>query len=405
MDIILIVLCSLILILLVFILVLLKKPKSDDKDLQLQMQSLLHSMQELEYQSQESLNQKFNQFTDRMDQRITGLDQRNSQFEKATATNLVQFQDKLNQTMNQQFTSLQETVERRLLLMDQKVNQNLEDGFKKTNETFTNIVSRLSKIDEAQKKIDALSTDIISLQDILTDKKTRGAFGEIQLHQIFASIFGDRNDKVYQLQYSFDTGVRSDAVLFAPEPLGTIAIDSKFPLENYQRMVDTPPNSAENLQAKRMFVQDCKKHIDAISQKYIIPGVTSDQAIMFVPAEAVFATIHAYHPEIITYSQQKRVWIVSPTTLMSTLTTIQTILINMERDKYAAIIQQELKQLGVEFTRYKERWSALERRMDGIHEDFKKINITSDKITKRFDAISNVDLDTQQSISIDDSEN
>ncbi|QIK70886.1 DNA recombination protein RmuC [Erysipelothrix sp. HDW6C] len=341
--------------------------------------------------NREHLNTQFNTFTDRMDLRIKDLHDRNTNFEKATATSLIQFQDKLGSSMELQFDRLQATVERRLAMMDQKVTENLEEGFKKTNATFTNIVERLSKIDEAQKKIDALSVEIVSLQDVLTDKKTRGTFGEVQLSQIMAAIFGDRNDKIYQMQYTFQTGVRSDAVLFAPEPLGTIAIDSKFPLENYRRMMDKDISDIERAQAERTFVSDCKKHIDAIADKYIIPGVTSDQAIMFIPAEAIFATINAYHQDIIDYSQKRRVWLASPTTLMSTLTTIQTILVNLEREKYASVIHQELRLLSSEFDRYRERWEGLSRRMEGVNEEFRKINITTEKITKRFDAIANVE--------------
>lgn len=338
----------------------------------------------------DQLNSNFNQFTDRMDQRISDLNERNSNFEKESMRTLIHFQDKLSLSQSQQFDKLRETIETRLNKIDEKVNESLEQGFKKTNETFTNIAERLSRIDEAQKKIDSLSIEIVSLQDVLTDKKTRGTFGEVQLNQILQSIFGEKNDQIYQTQYNFGS-VRADAVLFAPEPLGTIAIDSKFPLENYRKMIDTNNSEMERNIASKQFVNDCKIHIDAIASKYIIPTITSDQALMFVPAEAVFATINAYHQEIIDYAQRKRVWIVSPTTLMSTLTTIQTILINLEREKYAAIIQEQLRSLGVEFERYSERWDKLSNRLEGVNKDIKDLHITSNKITKRFDSIASTE--------------
>ncbi len=348
---------------------------------------------------QELLNRNFNNLTDRLDTKINDLNQRNVEFERTITSSLIQFHDRTSATMGTQFDKLQESVEKRLMLMDRRMSESLEEGFKKTNQTFTNIVERLSKIDEAQKKIDALSFEIVSLQNVLTDKKTRGAFGEVQLAHILASIFGEKNDKIYQLQYTFSTGSRSDAVLFAPEPLGTLAIDSKFPLENYRRMVDVNISPEARTLATKTFVSDVKAHIDAIANKYIIPNETSNQAIMFVPAEAIFATINAYHEDIIDYSQKRRVWLASPTTLMSTLTTIQTILINLEREKYAAEIHDHLRKLSVEFDRYRNRWNNLSRHMDTLHSDFKQLDITTEKITKRFDDISNVDVQNTEAIS------
>lgn len=364
------------------------------KDLMMsQANNTINQMVAFDFESREKTSDKFNQFTDRMDLRFNDLTQRNIVFEKEVNRALILFHDKMNLQLDQQFTKLTESVEKRLLLMDEKVNQSLDQGFKKTNDTFTNIVERLSKIDEAQKKIDALSVEIVSLQDVLTDKKTRGTFGEVQLHQILASIFGDKNDRIYQMQYNLSPGVRPDAVLFAPEPLGTLVIDSKFPLENYRRMIDKFLETSQRQNAERQFVLDCKKHIDAIADKYIIPGTTSDQALMFVPAEAVFATINAYHSDILDYAQRKRVWLVSPTTLMSTLTTIQTILVNLEREKYASVIHDELKRLNVEFDRYRLRWDNLSKHIENVNQDVKDLHITSRKISSRFESISEVDRD------------
>ena len=254
------------------------------------------------------------------------------------------------------------------------------------------MLERLSKIDEAQKKIDSLSSDIVSLETILTDKKTRGIFGEVNLKQIMTSVFGENNDRIYKMQYTFNTGVIADCVLFAPEPLGVIAIDSKFPLENYRIMIDKTKNSLERKEAERKFKIDVKKHIDAIKDKYIINGVTSNQAMMFLPAEALFAELNAYHQDIIEYAYKNRVWITSPTTLMSTLTTIELVIKNIEKDKYTNIIHQELNKLSIEFSRYKERWDKLSRSIDAVSRDASEINITTDKISKRFDAINNVEV-------------
>ncbi len=310
---------------------------------------------------------------------------------------LANFNQSITKGMNEDFNNLNEKIERKLFLINEKVNERLDENFEKTNKTFTNVLDRLSKIDAAQAKIDHLSTDIVSLQSILTDKKTRGIFGEVNLHNIMASVFGE-NTAIYKLQHSYNNGTIVDCVLFAPEPLGTISIDSKFPLENYRNMVDRKNGEAVRISAEKLFKNDVKKHIDAISDKYIIPGTTTDQAIMFLPAEAIFAELNAYHGEIIEYAYKKRVWITSPTTLISTLTTIEMIIKNMERDKYASIIHKELKMLDLDFRRYKDRWSKLSRSIDTVNKDIKDINITTEKISKRFDSINSVEVDKSEEL-------
>lgn len=302
----------------------------------------------------------------------------------------------LKSSLNNDFNKLSERQDQRLILMNEKVNERLDQNFEKTNKTFSNVLERLSKIDEAQKKIDSLSSDIVSLQGILTDKKTRGIFGEVNLKHILSSVFGERNDSIYRLQYSLPNGTIADSILFAPEPLGTIAIDSKFPLENYRNMVDKNISRVEREKYEKLFKADVKKHIDAISSKYIIPGVTSDQAIMFLPAEAIFAEINAYHSDIIDYAYKRRVWITSPTTLISTLTVIQMLLKNIERDKYTSVIHEELNKLGIEFGRYKDRWDKLSRSIETVSRDVNDIHTTTEKITKRFNSISRVELDKEK---------
>lgn len=303
------------------------------------------------------------------------------------------FKSDFSRSLTEDFNNQTERLDKRLRLIDDRVNERLDENFEKTNKTFTNVLERLSKIDEAQKKIDALSTDIVSLQGVLTDKKTRGIFGEVNLEHILSNVFGKNNTKIFELQYPFENGTIADAVLFTPEPLGTIAIDSKFPLEHYQMMVDKNNTEEIRNQAEKLFKADMKKHIDDISSKYIIPNVTSDQAILFLPAEAIFAELNAYHTEILEYAYKKRVWITSPTTLISTLTTIQVIIKNLERDKYAKVIHGELRLLDEEFKRYKERWDKLYRSIETVSKDVKDIHTTTDKITKRFNSINQVEMD------------
>lgn len=316
-------------------------------------------------------------------------------FETDLTKEIGEFKFSFSRTLTSDFEKLNEKIESRLNTINDKVNERLDSNFERTNKTFTNILERLSKIDEAQKKIEGLSNDIVSLQSVLTDKKTRGIFGETNLNYILSSVFGDKNDKIYQTQYTLSNKYIADAILFAPKPLGTICIDSKFPLENYQKMTDTKLDKTERDLATKMFKADVKKHIDAIKTKYIIPGVTSNEAIMFLPAEAIFAEINAYHPDLVKYSYESKVWITSPTTLMSTLTIIGMILKNMERDKYAAVIHNELNKLGVEFNRYRDRWDKLSRSIDTVNKDVKDIHTTTEKITKRFENISGVNIDVK----------
>ena len=313
-------------------------------------------------------------------------------FESSVIREIGNFKFDFTNNLRQDFEKLNHSVERNLLEINDRVNQRLDDNFSKTHKTFSDVLERLSKIDEAQKKIDGLSTDIISLQSVLTDKKTRGIFGEVSLNYILSSVFGENNSSIYQTQYKLSNGTISDAVVFAPTPLGTICIDSKFPLENYERMTNRELSKEARTLAMKQFKIDVKHHIDAIHEKYIIYGETATDAIMFLPAEAIFAEINAYHLDLLHYAYEHHVWITSPTTLMSTFTTIYMIIKNMERDKYAQVIHDELNKLGLEFSRYRTRWASLSSHMETVSKDVKELNITSDKISKRFDSISNAEL-------------
>ena len=321
------------------------------------------------------------------------ITERLGRFETNITKEIGNFKSDFSRDMNKDFNALNDKIEERLIRINEKVNNRLDENFEKTNKTFMSVLERLSKIDEAQKKIETLSSDIVSLQGILTDKKSRGTFGEVNLNNILRSVFGENNTKIYDLQHKFPNGSIADAVIFAPSPLGTVAIDSKFPLENYQNMVNRDISKVEREMYEKKFKMDVKKHIDDIKNKYIIDGITSNQAFMFLPAEALFAELNAYHQDIIEYAYKSRVWITSPTTLMSMLTVVQTVIKNMERDKYAVIIQKELSALSLEFARYKERWDSLQRSIDRVSKDVKDVNITTEKITSKFESINKVEID------------
>ena len=285
--------------------------------------------------------------------------------------------------------SLTKTVDKRLQEITGKVHERLEEGFKKTNATFVSVMERLATIDEAQKKIDGLSTNMVSLQELLGDKRSRGAFGELQLEGLIKNILPPDS---FSFQHTFKGGARADCVLFLPEPTGTVAVDSKFPMENYQKMFEVGVSDSEKAKSLKQFKLDVRKHYNDIAKKYIIPGETSDGAVMFIPAEAVFAEIHAYHPELIQEAMILKVWLVSPTTLMAVLNTARAVLKDVETRKQVHIIKSELGKLGKEFERFDSRMKKLADNIRNAHEQAQDVHITSQKISRRFSQIERVEL-------------
>ncbi|MEO8134789.1 MAG: DNA recombination protein RmuC [Betaproteobacteria bacterium] len=280
-------------------------------------------------------------------------------------------------------------VDSRLEQISGKVSERLEEGFKKTNETFASVMARLATIDEAQKKIDGLTTNVVSLQQLLGDKRSRGAFGEVQLEGLVRNLLPP---DAYEFQAQLTPSARVDCLLKLPDPTGKVPVDSKFPLENYQRMLDTTLAPVERNAVQALFRGDVRKHIDDIARKYIIPGLTADGAVMFLPAEAVFAEIHAYHPELVAFAQAKRVWIVSPTTLMAVLNTARAVLKDVETRKQVHVIQQELGRLAKDFGMFEDRMGKLAMHIRQAHEDVEQVHVSTRKITSRFREIERVEL-------------
>jgi DNA recombination protein RmuC len=299
---------------------------------------------------------------------------------------------KATTTLTQSIESLTKSVDNRLEQIGGKVSERLDEGFKKTNQTFIDVMARLATIDEAQKKIDGLTTNVVSLQELLGDKRSRGAFGEVQLEALVRNVLPVNS---YAMQHTFENGTRADCALFLPEPTGTVAVDSKFPLENYHRMFDRSLTDAEQLLAEKQFKLDVKKHVDDIAKKYIISNVTSDGAVMFIPAEAVFAELHAYHADVIEYAMNKRVWVVSPTTLMAVLNTARAVLKDVETRKQVHVIKEELGKLSKDFSRFDVRMKKLADNIRQAHENAQEVHISSQKITKRFEQIERVELSNQ----------
>ena len=299
---------------------------------------------------------------------------------------------KATTTLTQSIESLTKAVDGRLEQIGGKVSERLDEGFKKTNQTFVDVMARLATIDEAQKKIDGLTTNVVSLQELLGDKRSRGAFGEVQLEALVRNVLPVNS---FAMQHTFENGTRADCALFLPEPTGTVAVDSKFPLENYHRMFDSQLSEAEQLVAEKQFKVDVKKHVDDIAKKYIISNVTSDGAVMFIPAEAVFAELHAYHQDVIEYAMNKRVWVVSPTTLMAVLNTARAVLKDVETRKQVHVIKEELGKLSKDFGRFDQRMKKLADNIRQAHENAQDVHISSQKITQRFAKIERVELTNQ----------
>lgn len=284
---------------------------------------------------------------------------------------------------------LHELLQKRLNDISGQVEQRLNKGFEKTTETFTDVVKRLALIDEAQKRITELSSNVVSLQEVLTDKRSRGAFGEVQMAGLIRNVMPEGS---YALQHTLSNSTRVDCMMFLPDPTGHIAIDSKFPLNSYQKMMDDEAADIDRMNAEKQFRLDIKKHIKDISEKYIIADETADGAIMFIPAEAVFAEIHAHQPQLVEEAQRARVWMVSPTTLMAVLTTARAVLKDSATRKQVHVIQEHLVNLAKDFDRFRKRMDNLSKHIQQANKDVEEVNISATKISGRFERIEKVDL-------------
>jgi DNA recombination protein RmuC len=297
----------------------------------------------------------------------------------------------MQQQITNQAETMTKTVDGRLDQISGKVNERLDEGFKKTNETFINVMTRLAVIDEAQKKIDNLTTNVVSLQQVLSDKSARGAFGEVQLEALVRDTLPPG---VYEFQASVGEGrEKADCVLSMPDGVSKMAIDSKFPLSNYRVVVDATQTDTARKDARRLFAIDVKKHINDIASKYIQPGAGADSAVMFVPSEAVFAEIIGNFADVVAEAQAKRVWLTSPTNLMAVLHTVRAVIRDAETRKQALVIKTQLEKLGTDFGRFQERMDKLATHIRQASDDVQDVQISSRKITSGFERIKSVEID------------
>ena len=353
-------------------------------------EALLERFVQLQRDVSEQLGTQRESFEKRQAEALDNQHQALRQGMEHLAGQLRQSQAESTKAMNERLEGLARTTDERLRQISGQVEKRLTEGFEKTTEVFSRVLEHLSRIDEAQKKITELSGNVVSLQEVLTDKRSRGAFGEVQLEGLVRNVMPEGS---YAMQHTLSNGTRVDCLLTLPEPTGRVPIDAKFPLESYQRMMDNEATEEDRARARRQFRQDIRKHINDIADKYLVPGETADGAVMFLPAESLFAEIHAHFPELVEEAQRRRVWLVSPTTLMAVLTTARAVIKDVATRKQVHIIQEHLRLLSADFGRFQQRMDKLATHIRQAHDDVKQVNTSARKISNRFVKIEKVELD------------
>lgn len=379
-----------------------KERKSADQDreqarvaeeLQYSFRRTRNDLTEAQNNTQTKMEQRFGEVQQAIEKRLGEMSQvsvgRFGEMQHSIEKRLGEMAKDSIQSFAKSNNELHELLQKRLNDISGQVEHRLSKGFEKTTETFTDVVKRLALIDEAQKRITELSSNVVSLQEVLTDKRSRGAFGEVQMAGLIGNVMPEGS---YALQHSLSNGTRVDCMMFLPDPTGHIAIDSKFPLDSFQKMMDDEASDADRLNAEKQFRLDIKKHIKDIASKYIIENETADGAIMFIPAEAVFAEIHAHQPQLVDEAQRARVWMVSPTTLMAVLTTARAVLKDSATRKQVHVIQDHLVSLAKDFDRFRIRMDNLSRHIQQANKDVKDVHISASKISSRFEKIERVEL-------------
>lgn len=316
--------------------------------------------------------------------------------QRSTGENLASMQQKMSDTLAAQQLQLQENLSNMQMRtgtalndMQEKLNTSLMGNAKQTATSLTQLQERLQTIDKAQENITRLSGDVLSLQDILSNKQTRGAFGEIQLNDIVSKALPSDS---YALQHTLSNGKRADCLIHLPNPPGPIVIDSKFPLEAYEAMLRSE-TEAELKAGIQLFKTSVRKHIKDISEKYILEGETADGALMFLPSEAIYAELHAKFPELVHEGFTARVWIVSPTTCMATLNTMRAILKDARMREQAGAIRKELGMLYADVDRLGTRVENLDRHFGQAAKDISEIKISADKAGRRARRLDNFDFE------------
>jgi len=301
-------------------------------------------------------------------------------------------QSALAERLQAQERALAKAVEERLAALAKRMDDGMQQSSQRQASSLHELRERLVVIDAAQKNISQLSAQVVSLQDVLSNKQARGAFGEVQLGDLVRGILPP---SAYEFQAAIGQNRRVDCLLKLPNPPGSIAVDAKFPLESWHQMRQAK-DEAETIAAGRAFATAILKHVRDIAEKYIVPGETAESALMFLPSEAIYAELHASFPEVVEKSYRAKVWIVSPTTLMATLNTIRAVLKDAQMREQAGVIQKEVALLLDDIGRLDDRVAGLSKHFDQASEDIRQIRISTDKVVKRADRIESVQLGDDQ---------
>ena len=304
---------------------------------------------------------------------------------------LERFQKNITESLATRFDALNKQIDDKLIEINKKVDEKLAEGFKGTAETMAQVRERLQAIDTAQKNIEKLSTDVVSLRSVLEGNQSRGQYGEYQLSMVLHNVFGDTKG-CYQEQYTMKKvkdgdDVRADAVVFMPEPNKMICVDSKFPFQDYQRIFETD-NNEEKEKLTKEFGNAVKKHITVIKDKYIVEGKTAPEALMFIPNDGVFAFIHQSLEEVIEYARAKKVILTSPSTLPAILVTINMVRIEVERSKNADEINKHLQRLAKDFEMFGREWDSFSNALERTTRQRESLDHRVGKITNKFQAIN-----------------
>lgn len=299
-------------------------------------------------------------------------------------------QAQIAERLQAQERALAATVEQRLAELTRRMGETLSKSSDRTTDTLTKLQERLAVIDAAQQKISTLSSQVVGLQDILSNKQARGAFGEVQLRDL---ITGALPADAYAFQAKVgEDGRIADCLLMLPNPPGNLAVDAKFPLEGYYGLRDAADDSARKA-ALNLFRQAVRKHLTDIGERYIVPGETADAALMFVPSEAVYAEIHASLPDVVQESYRRRVFIASPTTLWATLNTLRAVVRDVRLREHAHLLRDELHKLLADVGRIDSRVSSLERHFEQAQKDVAQLRTSADKVARRGDKLLDLEFD------------
>lgn len=318
-----------------------------------------------------------------------------TEFKEKSTQDFIKLQEGINNKLQEQFKVLNTEVEKRMTMINEKVETRLTAGLEKSNKTFETIVERMAVIDKAQENITNLSSEMVSLQNVLTNNQTRGQYGEYQLNQILSTAYGE-NEKLYKLQYEIKEKkggekVRADAIIFLPEPHHLVAIDSKFPFSSYSKIIESKDENEIN-ELLKGFKQEVKKHINDIADKYIVPGKTADYAMMFVASDGVLTLLHTKAKDLIELALTKNVVIVSPTTIYPLLQSLRVLFYDYERAKSAKEITYMLGLLSKDFNKLAQDWAEVNATIEKLGRQGGRFEQRVERISDNFSKIKTVEF-------------